>query len=614
MTSNGQELENAINSARQNLTVLRSQILGGNIEKDFFVGKLDNLSSILEKVQTERRSESDSRRFARLYEVAQVIGSSLDLKEVLNRVMDAIIALTEAERGFLMLLNDDGLLEVSIARNFDQETLESGDFAVSRTITRQVFDKGAPVITTNAAEDPRYQGQASIVANQLRSIMAAPLRSRGTIIGVIYVDNTIRTGLFHDSDLELLEAFAGQAAVAIDNARLFEETDEKLQRRVEELTTLQWIDRQLNETLDVSKAMDLTVEWAKRMCRAESATLAMLSGQNLEVMSHAGEQTPLRRDDATIDPTNPLIQQVLTSHQAALQLSPDDTEKPETIFCVPIRRENKSVGIILVAANRENAFDAEAQALVARMADRAAIAIENGRLYDELRIANKAKSEFVGTVAHELKVPMTGIRGYADLLGKVMELNEQGKDFVERIKNGVTRMQTLVEDLSDISRIESGNLRVELVDVDLGDVLEDAKAGTMAQIQERGHTYIEDVEADLPKVKADPARVAQVLVNLMSNAYKYTPDGGTITVSIRRHADRVHISVQDTGVGLSPGELAKLGTKFWRSDNEHALKQKGTGLGFSITRQLIELMHGSLDIESEVGKGSTFIINLPVSD
>ena len=605
------DIDSALTRARESIVFMRSQVQTQKVDFDYFLQRLEGLDELIENLVSERRSRPDAGRFARLYEVSQALSSSLDLEEVLNGVMDAIIQLTEAERGFLMLLNDDGVLEVQIGRNFDQEAVEEDDIVVSRTITRQVFETGEPVLTTNASEDPRFAGQASIATNQLRSIMASPLRARGKSIGVIYVDNRVRTGLFREADLELVEAFAGQAAVAIDNARLFSETDEKLKRRVDELQTLQWIDRQLNETLDVSKAVDLTVEWALRMCDAHSASLAIVGdGHGLDVVSHAGDVSAIADADRHIDLEHPLISQVLETGQAALQL---DEKAPQTIFCVPIRREKKSIGVILVSANREDAFDEEAKALLARMADRAAIAIENGRLYNEVKAANLAKSEFVGTVAHELKVPMTSIQGYADLLMKMADLDQQNMGFATRIKGSVERMQTLVGDLSDISRIESGNLRVELTDVDLKEVIAEAKAGTATQIEARAHTLIEDIGDELPLVKADPARTVQILVNLLSNAYKYTPNGGQITIRTQRQNGRLLVSVADTGVGLSSQELEKLGTKFWRSDNDHTLKQRGTGLGFSITRQLIELMDGTLDIESTVGKGSTFTVGLPIT-
>jgi K+-sensing histidine kinase KdpD len=606
-----QDIDASLTNARQTIALLRSQVNANQYDRTYFLQRLDAVNEILESIISERQGQVDTERFAKLYEVSKAIGSTLDLEEVLQQVMDAIIALTGAERGYLMLLNDDGVLEFRIARNLDQETLDSGEFAVSRTITRQVFENGTPIVTTNAAEDPRYAGQVSIITHQLRSIMATPLRARGTIIGVIYVDNRVRTGLFREKDLEIMEAFAGQAAVAIDNARLFSETDEKLAQRVEESQMLQWIDRQLNETLDLRKAMDLTVEWTLRMCSAKNTSLAMIdSNGELQIMSQVGEQDS--HSQQYLSAHHPLIEQVFESGQPVVQISLPSLDAAGTLLCVPIKRENRTIGVIVVYADRADAFDMDEQALVARIADRAAIAIENARLYDEVKQANQAKSVFVGTVAHELKAPMTSISGYADLLLHFSSLNEQELGYVTRIKDGTLRMRQLVDDLSDISRIESGNLRVELTEVDVAEVIARAKESVMIQVQERDHRLVEHIDSDLPPVKADPARVVQVLINLLSNAYKYTPEGGEITIQAYQQNGQVMIGVKDTGVGMSPEELHKLGTKFWRSSNEYSVKQRGTGLGISITRNLIELMRGTLSIESEVGKGSTFTVGLPI--
>ncbi|NJL96194.1 MAG: GAF domain-containing protein [Anaerolineae bacterium] len=611
----GRDLDMSLTNARQTLALLKSQVQAGHIDPIYFIQRFDSLGGLLEELTTERQGRADAARFAKLYEVSRAIGSSLDLEVVLNQVMDAIIALTGAERGFLMLLNDDGALTVHTARNFDQETLESDEVVVSRTITRQVFETGNPVVTTNAAEDPRYAGQASIVANQLRSIMAAPLRARGSIIGVIYVDNRVRTGLFRESDLELLEAFAGQAGVAIDNARLFRETDKQLAQRVEELTVLQWVDRQLNENLDTAKAMQIATEWAMRMAGAQSVSLAMLNPevQELEVMSRAGQH---RNNTETqhLGILAPVLNQVLDSGQAALHSYEADRDGfARTLLVVPIRRESQTIGVLIVEADRDNAFDEEAQALIARLGDRAAIAIENARLYNEVKRANQVKSEFIGVVAHELKNPMTSISGYADLMLQMSQLPDREMTFVQRIRDSVTRMQQLVLDLSDISRIESGNLRVETTDTDLWEVIDQARSSVLTEIEERGHTLREDLSDHLPIVRVDPARTVQILINLLSNAAKYTPDGGEITISA--HADHAYVlvSVRDTGIGMTPEELRKLGTRFWRASNNHVGKQRGTGLGFSITRTLIEAMHATLHIESEPGAGSVFTVGLPVS-
>jgi len=615
----GRELDTALVGARQTLQLLRSQVQAGRVEQSYFDSRLASIDQLMAELDSDRKQSGQQERLAALYEVSRVIGSSLDLQTVLDQVMDAIIQLTMAERGFLMLLDDDGHLNVRVARNFDQATLGSDTFSVSRTITRRVVDSGTAIVTTNAQEDPRFAGTQSVVANALRSIMASPLRTRGQIIGVVYVDNRMRTGLFSEKDLEALDAFAGQAAVAIENARLFSATDKALAARVEELTLLQWIDRQLNETLDMTKTMSITLEWSMRVCKAQSASLSLLNIESglMQVVSHLGT-SDLLPQGTSIDAKSslyPIVMRVIKTQESVLQAATVNTDSAATsapiIFCVPIRRENQVIGVITLVATDPQAFPPEAQPLVVRVADRAAIAIENGRLYDAVRAANDAKSEFVSIVAHELKVPMTSISGYADLLPLVGTVTDRQAQFITTIKNAVNRMKVLVSDLSDISRIETGNLRIEPADVNVKQAIDLAVEGTSTEIERRGHILNVTIEPNLPLVHSDEERLTQVLLNLISNAYKYTPDKGTINVTAKRTSDRIAFTVADSGVGMTPEQLANLGVKFWRGEN--ALNQPGTGLGFAITRNLIELMNGQLDIQSTPGKGSTFTFTLPVT-
>jgi signal transduction histidine kinase len=260
------------------------------------------------------------------------------------------------------------------------------------------------------------------------------------------------------------------------------------------------------------------------------------------------------------------------------------------------------------------AFDENAQELVTRMAERAASAIQNARLYSQVIAANNAKSEFVSLVAHELKVPMTSIRGYASMIEMTGNVGERERGFVRIIENNVDRMRVMVEDLNDISRIESGHLNVDIEVVELDNVLQQAKEGVMTQIQERGHTLIENIDNNLPAVYGNASRLIQVLVNLLSNAYKYTPNNGEITFSVRREDDKVWFSVKDNGIGMTEDQVRRLGTKFFRADHEHVQQQSGTGLGFAITRNLIELMGSDLHITSALGKGSEFSFALPLAN
>lgn len=600
--------EKDIASMRQNLHLIRSQLQAGQVDVSFLTRQIDKLNEFMERVDEDQKQRRKEGRFEALYNVSRLLGSSLDLQTVLDQVMDAIIKLTGAERGFLMLRDDDGGLAVKVARNLDQQTLSSENFKFSRTIVNQVLDSGTPIVTTNAAEDPRFAGQASIVCQALRSIMATPLRARGRIIGVVYVDNKIFAGLFGEDDLAALDALVGQAAVALDNAMLFSATDQQLALRVEELQQLRRIDRLLNETLDAEKAMMFTLEWACRLSGAVSGHLGLVEGEQLVIRAvyHYGT------DDrpAYLHDLYPEVMDVVHSGKTQAILAGE-----QSILIVPIIREQHVLGVLILNQSANQSFTAEEQDLAERVVARAAVAIENARLYAAVRAADIAKSEFVGVVAHDLKTPMTSIRGYAELMLSMMRdnLQERQIQFLSNISNTVKRMEMLVSDLADISRIESGHFFMEETRVQVADIVQAVKDNTLPQIEARGHQFVEQIEPNLPEMWVDYYRLLQVLTNFVSNAYKYTPDGGTITLCAQRDGDRIEFSVSDTGIGLSEEQIAKLGTKFWRADDDYTRSQPGTGLGFAITRALVEQMGSHIEIESRIGAGSTFRFSVPVA-
>ncbi len=225
--------------------------------------------------QTTKLKDEQARLEA-LYEVSSQLGTSLDLSEVLNQVMDAIIQLTGAERGFLMLYDEDSKLRTEAARNVDQETIEGQTMQISRTVLERAATTGNGILTNNAQEDERFSAQESVIGFQLRSIMCVPLRARGRVMGAVYVDNKLFSGVFEADDLELLATFANQAAIAIDNARLFTQTDQALARRVEELSIFQRIDQQLNQSLDLNAVLSSALGWAMRLTTADAGSIGLL--------------------------------------------------------------------------------------------------------------------------------------------------------------------------------------------------------------------------------------------------------------------------------------------------------------------------------------------------
>lgn len=606
MMNAGATTDMEIANLRQNLNLLKSQLRVGRIDQDFLAKQIDKMTKLLERMEVERRESRKYTRYEALYEVSKTLGTSLDLQVVLDQVMDAIIKLTGAERAFLMLQDDDGGLRIRAARNFDQQTLDSDNSRYSRTVANQVLDSGTPIQTTNASEDPRFAAQASIIGQALRSIMATPLRARGTVIGVAYVDSRAIAGLFRPEDLDALDALSAQAAIAIDNARLFNATDQELAMRIEELRQLRRIDLLLTQTLDEERIQLYTMEWTCRLANATTSHLSLFENSSISHYSVDEQAEVLSRYfEAIAEGVRPLMAAAHTAHLSLEGVS---------VLIVPILREQHSIGAVVLRRDETRPFSPEEQDLVERVVARAAIAIENARLYAAVRAADLAKSEFVGIVAHDLKAPMNSIGGYSELMLIQGQVSEKQRDYLRKIKDTVRRMEMLVSDLADISRIESGHFYMDENRVLVADIIQALKDNTLPQIQERNHQWVEQIEPNLPLMQVDYYRLLQVLTNLVTNAYKYTPDGGTIKLEVICSGSRVRFSVSDTGIGLDEEGVRMLGTKFWRSEDRYTRSQPGTGLGFAITRSLVEQMGSQIEIRSKPGEGSTFAFDVAAVD
>jgi signal transduction histidine kinase len=316
--------------------------------------------------------------------------------------------------------------------------------------------------------------------------------------------------------------------------------------------------------------------------------------------------------------------QTAQPRQVSVQTDDEDSILPgaHTQIAIPIRREADVIGLLLLESVSDSQQDV---AFLNRLSDHAAIAISNAQLYEEVQEANDAKSEFVSFVAHELKNPMTSIKGYTELLaaGAVGEINEMQTNFLHTIKSNVERMSTLVSDLNDNSKIEAGRLRLDYKAVDLSEVVDEVNRSTNRQVEDKKQEIELQIPESLPKVWADQTRVSQVMTNLVSNAHKYTPEGGKIIVGAEVSANQwdpegaaqvVHIWVKDNGIGISLEDQQKIFSKFFRSDDQKAREAPGTGLGLNITKSLAEMQGGKIWFESEFRKGTTFHFTIPVAE
>jgi signal transduction histidine kinase len=406
---------------------------------------------------------------------------------------------------------------------------------------------------------------------------------------------------------------------------------------------MQAINSVRSTALDFDRVMDRTLDWALEGTRAPAGLIAMYkeNRQGLLLLASRGYPAGVERYQSEPWPlTQGIVGRVVRSGEPALVY--DVTQDPDyhpiqpatrSQVSVPIkhdpiegsgsgRGEEQVTGVISLESPEIGAFDERDLDFVRRLADHAAIAIENARLYEKVRDADEAKSEFIDFVAHELRQPMTAVQGYAKMLtmGIGGELTKTQNEFVQVITSNVERMGKLVNDLLEVSRLEAGRTSLQLALVQLDEVIQETIANARTEIDARQHTLTVTIAQDLPKVIGDSDRLGQILTNLVSNAYMYTPDGGSIRISVNSPeadeppADYLLVSVEDTGIGMSAQDLAKLEEKFFRGDHELVRSQPGSGLGVFITHKLVALHGGELRVESEPGRGSAFRFTVPIAE
>lgn len=601
----------------------------------FFMVFADRTAVAIDRLQTRSQLEGRAHQLQIINEINLSLASTLELEPLLELILDKAIALLDTEAGtFMLTLPDTGELEFRVVRGPASDHLLGNRLPIGTGLAGTVAQTGRPVLVNQVQDDTRWFNQVDAKTTfESQSIMTVPLLRSNRVLGVLQVINKRSGAPFDEDDESLLMAFASQAVVALENARLLVQTDEELQKRVNELSMLQQLDRDLNTTLELDRVLNLTLDWALRMCAghagaivlcrdaAERPFLAAVRGydEDFEIV-----------DDGQDKIENGLVGRVLAEGQAivsnnvhmepAYVAAAFDTHSQMTL---PIVHKQQLLGAIAIESNELEAFDDTAVETATRVTNHAAGAIANALLYEQVHQANVAKSEFVSMVSHELKTPMTSMRGYTDLLlsGMTGELTTQQRGFLETIAANVRRMSRQIQDLTDISRIETGRLRVEPLPIAFTNVVSETILSVQAMYDEKGTQLDLNLPTDLPLVLADKSRMVQVLTNLLSNACKYSPEKSEVKLSF--YADEMVLNgrdvaqpvvvgvVKDQGYGISAEDQKQLFTKFFRANDPNIRKATGTGLGLSITRGIVELHGGKLWVESALNDGSEFCFAIP---
>jgi signal transduction histidine kinase len=478
----------------------------------------------------------------------------------------------------------------------------------------------------------------------LRAIVAVPMVHEGRPIGVISVSRGA-PGPFSDRQIALLQTFADQAVIAIENVRLFKE----LEVRNRDLTLS--LDRQ-TATADVLRiiaqspselqpVLDAIAASAVRLCAASDAVIERLEGDRFYNAAHVGTQMkgliglplPLTRrfpgGRAVLDREPVIIDDI----QLVLESEFSDTielQKLNTIHSIaeiPMLSEGRPLGSLAILRAEVRPFTEAEVALLKTFADQAVIAIENVRLFTELEARNREiedksrqleaasqhKSEFLANMSHELRTPLNAVIGFAEVLTERMfgELNEKQDEYLRDIYASGQHLLSLINDILDLSKIEAGRMELELADFHLPQAIENALVLVRERASRRAITLEHAIDPRVGEIRGDERKVKQVLLNLLSNAIKFTPDGGRINVRARPRDAIVEVSVSDTGVGIAPEDQEAIFEEF-RQVGTAAKRVEGTGLGLTLSRKFIELHGGRIWVESQLRTGSTFTFTVPV--
>jgi PAS domain S-box-containing protein len=548
----------------------------------------EELERRVEERTRELREERD--RIDTLFRITVELTASLDLDRVLNRALELVAEAVSAEHGSLYLVDPQSEMLIHRAVMSSQQLLPPGgrQIPLSRHegMAGWVMDNRESIVVDNVQVDPRWVNVPGTEHN--RSLLGAPLIANEEVLGCIFFTSD-RLNAFHEGHVRLVEAAANQVATSINNAELYRLIRDQAERLGTMLRSQQ-------------------TEAAKSQAILESiADGVMVSDQTGEVIlfNAASERIlGLRRDEVLGRPTAEMVgvygEEAERWAEMLTEWGKDPSAHRGTFLSEQIEVGEKIVSVHVSPV----AHGDELLGLVSVFRD----------ITREV-MADRIKTEFVSNVSHELRTPMTSIKGYADLLllGAAGEITDEQRRFLEIVKTNADRLSLLVNDLLDISRIEQGRVQLDLLDVDLRELVEGVIDVIEGRKENDGRTIelAVDIPDDLPTIQADYDRITQVVTNLVSNAYQYTSDEGTVTVKVSPEDEDVRIDVIDTGIGISEEDQERIFERFFRGEDPMVMRAAGTGLGLSIVQHLVEMHHGNISFTSKLNEGTTFSVRLP---
>jgi signal transduction histidine kinase len=577
-------------------------------------------------------------------EILRVISrSGTDVQPVFDAIAESALRLLRGW-GTIVMRFDGELLHLAAicggAPGSDRQTRERFPQPVRRGTFAgdAILDREVKQIADSEADDRWAEMRANARERGWRAALVVPMLQDGQPIGVITTSRE-KPGAFSAQEVALLKTFADQAVIAIENARLLTELQartQELTRSVDKLTALGEVGQAVSSSLELETVLSTIVARAVQLAGAQAGTIWEYDEPAEEFRLRVTQNAPdslVPRRVATLRKGEGAVGRLAVTHEPVqipdiMKEGAYDSRLREVLvgggtralLAVPLLREGRVLGGLVMSRRTPGEFPPEVVDVLKTFATQSALAIQNARLFREieekgrqLEAASQHKSEFLANMSHELRTPLNAIIGFSEVLGERMfgDINEKQEEYVHDILASGRHLLSLINDILDLSKIEAGRMELEVEEFDLPQAIGNALTLVRERAGRRGIELNETIDKRLGAIRGDERKVKQVLLNLLSNALKFTPEGGRIDVRAAVADGMTEISVTDTGVGIAEEDQDAVFEEF-RQVGAADKRVEGTGLGLPLARKFVELHGGRLWLKSQVGVGSTFTFTLPL--
>jgi signal transduction histidine kinase/ActR/RegA family two-component response regulator len=599
------------------------QFTPGNIK--FARTIADQFTTTTESIKLYDEALHRAQELITLNQIGAHISSTLDIEQLAGVVYEQAGLLLDSAVFLLALYDSASSHYQPLLYVMQGEVVE----AESRTLSTsdplyQFLRNGEPLqAVTPAAVSPfdRRQADQGTAGQVPQSSLWVPLMREGLPIGLVSVQSYARHA-YKENDLQLLRSIATQAGLALSNARLFKETQET----VAELRLLFSITQAAASSVDFKERIENTIEALyNSLGGADVAIFTVNEAEHrLESLTARGTAPPpeaLSLAEGLVSQVVRLGQPLMVNDLRELPDFADEQRGVLSQLVVPLNLGRRTIGVINAESGQVDAFGERDLRLLQTLSVSLAATIESGRLFQEIQGANeqlreldRLKTQFLANMSHELRTPLNSIIGFSRVILKGIDgpITPEQEEDLSSIHNSGQHLLRLINDILDLAKIEAGKMALAYETVDLEDTIRSVLATAKGLVRDKPIKLIWNIEPNLPHIEADPIRLRQIFLNFLSNAVKFTPKGRVRMEAQCQGSHHVLITISDTGIGIDPKDYDKLFAAFEQADSSPTRAIGGTGLGLPITRRLIELHQGSLKFESEVGRGTTFLVTLPV--